>query len=446
MKHVVVIGGGIAGTAAAHWLVKHGYRVTIVEQNDYLGGRIHTQLVRGTAVEMGAGFLTKDYINLQSFLVESGLDKELYTCRVSRSAIFRDKHVIMATPKALLGGHILSLRTQLRAIPLFAKTFAAWPSLDMHAFWKAARYDNRSVAAMLSSKRSNELLEYALQPILNGYFYWTPEHTSEAMMLILCKAAFSRGTYKMRGGLQRIPEKAAERSMILLQHTVEEIKSSEKSHIISIKHNAHRKMLKADGIVCATTASVVPKIFPSLTDPQREFFRGAQYSSSALVANTYREEQTHSNRAIVFPRREETGLSAVTLAPEEAESGQMLATVKVYASGTTANQFGKFPDKKLAQRLLHEMERARSAVLIGTPSPVATHVQRWPEALPFFDVGHFKRLLAFESGEIENGDQPIVFAGDYIGGPFMEGAFTSGIRAAERLDSRLCQHGYTNQE
>src|SRR5581483_4948977 len=91
MKHVVVIGGGIAGTAAAHWLVKHGYRVTIVEQNDYLGGRIHTQLVRGTAVEMGAGFLTKDYINLQSFLVESGLDKELYTCRVSRSAIFRDK-------------------------------------------------------------------------------------------------------------------------------------------------------------------------------------------------------------------------------------------------------------------------------------------------------------------------------------------------------------------
>jgi predicted NAD/FAD-dependent oxidoreductase len=27
----------------------------------------------------------------------------------------------------------------------------------------------------------------------------------------------------------------------------------------------------------------------------------------------------------------------------------------------------------------------------------------------------------------------VVFAGDYLGGPFIEGAVTSGIRAADRL-------------
>ncbi len=83
------------------------------------------------------------------------------------------------------------------------------------------------------------------------------------------------------------------------------------------------------------------------------------------------------------------------------------------------------------------MTPVRDALLIDNSKPVATHVQRWPEALPFFDVGHFKRLRSFENGEIENQEQPIAFAGDYLGGPFMEGAFTSGIQAAERLDARL---------
>jgi protoporphyrinogen/coproporphyrinogen III oxidase len=54
-----------------------------------------------------------------------------------------------------------------------------------------------------------------------------------------------------------------------------------------------------------------------------------------------------------------------------------------------------------------------------------------------FDVGHCKRLRAFETGEVEDQNQAIVFAGDYIGGPFMEGAYTSGQRAANRLTTRL---------
>jgi diapolycopene oxygenase len=48
-KIVVVVGGGLAGTAAAHWLVKKGYIVTIIEKQDHLGGRILSELVDGAA-------------------------------------------------------------------------------------------------------------------------------------------------------------------------------------------------------------------------------------------------------------------------------------------------------------------------------------------------------------------------------------------------------------
>ncbi len=40
-RHVVVIGGGLAGLSAACELQSHGFRVTIIEKNDHLGGKMN---------------------------------------------------------------------------------------------------------------------------------------------------------------------------------------------------------------------------------------------------------------------------------------------------------------------------------------------------------------------------------------------------------------------
>jgi predicted NAD/FAD-dependent oxidoreductase len=40
-------------------------------------------------------------------------------------------------------------------------------------------------------------------------------------------------------------------------------------------------------------------------------------------------------------------------------------------------------------------------------------------------------------GEIEDPVEPLTFAGDYLGGPFIDGAFVSGIKAAMRLEEKL---------
>ncbi len=436
-KKIVVIGGGLAGTAAAHALVGRGYDVAIIEQKDRVGGRIYSELVDGAAIEMGAGFLTKDYTNLLGFMAATGLDQQLYRQHGS-SGIYRDDKVHMVTPGALLGSRPLSWGSKAHILPLLLKTFASWRNLDAHAFWQADKYDNRTVAEMFSSKSGKEFLEYALQPVLNGYFYWTPENTSEAMMRILCRAAFSHGTYKMKDGLQRIPEKAAEGSELLLGQTVKRVvRPVTGSYDITIEHYGKEQIIQADGIICATTATVVPRIFPNLAEKQRGFFEAIQYSSGALVARTYREEQTRGDKAVAFPRAERIELSSVTLSPEPSAGNATYATIKTYASGTVAAELGNLSDRELQSSLIAAMKPVHDLVLSGNPQPTATHIQRWHEALPFFDIGHFKRLRQFENGEIEDQNQPIAFAGDYIGGPFMEGAFTSGTQAADRIDARL---------
>jgi oxygen-dependent protoporphyrinogen oxidase len=319
-------------------------------------------------------------------------------------------------------------------VPLLFSTLARWKNLDHHAFWRADAYDDRSVADVIG-KSNEELLEYMLQPMLNGYFYWAPEHVSQAMVYNLCKAALAQGgTYKMQQGLQRIPEKASEGSTVLLGHTVREIhKTKGQQYEVTAEHHGKIKTLKADGIVCATTASVVPHIFADLNKAQKDFFEAVEYSSTAVVARFFEQECIRGDKGIAFPRREGIQLAAITAEPG---NGQ-LASLKAFASGTVGAELCKKSDETIIRELTQAMEPARSAVLAGNPEPLAVRVQRWPEALPFFDVGHFKRLRAFENGTVESPEQAIVFAGDYLGGPFMEGAFTSGMQAATRLSALI---------
>src|SRR4051794_13607223 len=52
--HVVVIGGGIAGLAAAHRLIASGVRVTLLEATDRLGGKLQAGEIEGAPVDLGA--------------------------------------------------------------------------------------------------------------------------------------------------------------------------------------------------------------------------------------------------------------------------------------------------------------------------------------------------------------------------------------------------------
>ena len=54
---VLVIGGGVAGLAAARQLTHAGLRVALLEARDRLGGRIYTHQTADYPVEMGAEFV-----------------------------------------------------------------------------------------------------------------------------------------------------------------------------------------------------------------------------------------------------------------------------------------------------------------------------------------------------------------------------------------------------
>ncbi|MEM7453789.1 MAG: FAD-dependent oxidoreductase [Planctomycetota bacterium] len=56
-KHVVVIGAGASGLKAARDLRQAGFRVTVLEARNRIGGRVHTDWTMGVPVEMGASWI-----------------------------------------------------------------------------------------------------------------------------------------------------------------------------------------------------------------------------------------------------------------------------------------------------------------------------------------------------------------------------------------------------
>ena len=76
-RHVVVVGGGIAGLAAATVLAERGVRVSLFEASDRFGGRVASwPLGDGRTMSRGFHAFFRQYYNLRSLLrrVDDGLD------------------------------------------------------------------------------------------------------------------------------------------------------------------------------------------------------------------------------------------------------------------------------------------------------------------------------------------------------------------------------------
>ena len=73
--HVVVVGAGIAGLAAAAGLVERGVTVDVVERESYLGGRVGGWTENDLPMNRGFHAFFRQYYNLRDLLrrIDSGL-------------------------------------------------------------------------------------------------------------------------------------------------------------------------------------------------------------------------------------------------------------------------------------------------------------------------------------------------------------------------------------
>lgn len=137
-RSAVVVGGGLAGCAAAVALAERGVSVTLLEAEAELGGRVRAwpdRLGDGTPFHMERGFhaFFRQYYNLRDFLRRAGVaglvplaDYPLYGPDGHESFAGLPRHPLLGLPALLWRTPTVGLRDLARSAPGTALEMLAW--------------------------------------------------------------------------------------------------------------------------------------------------------------------------------------------------------------------------------------------------------------------------------------------------------------------------------
>ncbi|MDN5792487.1 MAG: FAD-dependent oxidoreductase [Brevibacterium aurantiacum] len=196
-KQVTVIGGGIAGLAAATILTEHGVKVTLIEKNDHFGGRVGAWPVAADRT-MSRGFhaFFRQYYNLRDLL--SRADPELHRLRPvddyplthRRGATDTFASIPRTPPFNLLGFVWQSPTFPLRRL-LNVDIPAAVELIDVEFPATYRRYDGESAADFLNRLRFPDEARHLALEVFARSFFADPQDFSAGELIAMFHTYFT---------------------------------------------------------------------------------------------------------------------------------------------------------------------------------------------------------------------------------------------------------------
>ena len=136
---VIVVGGGIAGLAAASALRAAAIEAVVVERSGSPGGRVASTVVDGTPIDFGAQFLAPYYREVLAAMRRTGLDTSLRL--VGQAAMFVHGPGTWRIDglRSLASSSLLPLRGRAGLAALAMRVMSARRRLDPHDLGAAVR-------------------------------------------------------------------------------------------------------------------------------------------------------------------------------------------------------------------------------------------------------------------------------------------------------------------
>jgi oxygen-dependent protoporphyrinogen oxidase len=451
----IVVGGGISGLVCAYRLQQAGISVRVLEASDRPGGVIATEEQDGFRFELGPqSFLsTEPLLNLIDAL---GLKNELLHAdpRAPRYILFRGKLVpAPLAPPSLLTTPLLGAQTKLRLVTeMFRRTIP--PPND------------ESIAAFVRRKFDAELLDRLVAPFVSGVYAGDPEKLSlrasfpklhdfetkygsvlrGAMKSRPARGAPRPGLCSFREGMGALPRALASRlgDELLTETTVTGARhgkaNGNSSFEVDVTRNGHRETLLASALIMAAPVNACSEILKDVSDKFAAPFARVQYAPVAVVAAGYRRDQLrHAGDGFGFlvPRSEGMRVLGTvwnsSLFPGRAPEN--MACFTSFAGGATDPELFRKSDDEIAEIICGEVGR-----ILGITGPPVTYlVNRYPRALPQYNLGHSETVseLAAAASSIPG----LFLTGNYLSGPSIGSCIEQANQTAEAVRVYLASIG-----
>jgi oxygen-dependent protoporphyrinogen oxidase len=424
-KKVVVVGGGIAGLAVSHEILRRGQatsggvEVLCLEGSPHTGGNIRTLHEDGFVCEWGPnGFLdnvpaTLDLarrVGLGDALLPADEQSEIRY--IFRKGALRK---VPSGPGSFLRSDVLSLSGKLRVLaePLARKRPA---DRDESVFEFAARRIGPEAArvlvgAMVTGVYAGDAAALCLRSTFPKMYDMETEHGG-LFRAMIAKAREARASGEKHGGpagpggrltsfrdgLQEFPDAVARSLGDVLQlntpvNTVGDM--GRRGFRLLLEHGSP---LDADAVVLACPAWDAAKLVADMDADLAAKMNAIPSASLAVVHLGYEEKALQSRPegfGFLVPRGEGPHLLGAlwssNIFPGRAPDGKFLMTVMV--GGAHEPEILELDDKRIVESIRRELETTMGVLA----APRFVRVFRHPRGIPQYTVGHQDRLAAIDA-------------------------------------------------
>jgi oxygen-dependent protoporphyrinogen oxidase len=447
----VVVGGGIAGLAAARRLesVVPDVEVTLVESDDMLGGKIRTEHADGFVIEAAAdSFLARKERGL-GLVEELGLDDELIERRLEHHGTsIRRGSDLHPLPEGLTGLIPTNLDALERSQLLSAagkERFALEPDVA-----PAAGDEDESVASFVSRRFGREAYDAVVEPLMTGIYGGDGDQLSlratfpQLRALELEHGTLLRGLsaptptdrppfVSFRNGMGSLVAALVagyERTEVLLGREAVRIGRGAAYEI----ELADGGTIGADGVVVATPAFVTAELLAGLDPELASEHASIPYASSVVVTLAFSQADALplDGYGYLVPQTTQTDVLACTWSSQKwaGRAPEDCVLIRVYAGRFGGRDVTSESDAALVALARDEM------LHVGlSAEPTLSRIHRWPRGMPQYVLGHLDRLERIDAAVAEY--PGLAVAGAAYRGVGIPDCIHSGERAAESVARAL---------
>jgi protoporphyrinogen/coproporphyrinogen III oxidase len=456
MKSVAIIGAGVTGLAAAFYLQRKGFAVTVYEGSDRVGGVIQSLQADGYIAEFGPNTILETSPRIGQLIQDAGLASR----RLDPDPKAEARYVVryqqpIAMPGSPLGFLTTKLFTPKAKLAVLREPFVA------------ARRDGQeeSIAEFVIRRLGQEFLDHAIDALVAGVYAGDPYKLSvpqafpklgqlEARYGSLIKGQIlGARERKRRGevakdrapkfsfdqGLQVLPDTLRERlgSAVRLKTTVTRLTQTPEGWTLDLKEAGQPRRAEHQAVVYAGTAFKLAEleVQAPATLHLNKFAEIRYPPVASVVLGFRREDVAHSCEGfgMLIPKIEGFKILGTifssSLFPNRAPSGHL--TLTSYVGGE------RYPElATLLPEKLFELTCADLRVLLGVRGPPTfQHSVCYPRAIPQYNVGYgrFRDLMT----AIEADAPGLFLAGHYRDGVSLSDSIVSGCKVADRVAERL---------
>ncbi|MFE5157872.1 protoporphyrinogen oxidase [Streptomyces sp. NPDC056697] len=438
--HVVVIGGGIAGLAAAHRLLDGGARVTVLEASGRLGGKLRAGEIEGVPVDLGA---------------ESMLARRPEGVELARAVGLGDRLQPPAPATASLwtrGGLRPMPKGHVMGVPGDLAPLAESGVISEEGLARIARDrelpptpvgEDVALGEYLAARLGREVVDRLVEPLLGGVYAGDVYRTSmRASVPTLFEVARSGGP--LTDGVRELAERAARRQdgpvfmgidggigrlplavadavraaggEIRTGAPVRELRRTADGWTLVVDGTGGTggtdgtggtgrtdgmggpPVVTADAVVLAVPAPAAARLLAAEAPAASTELAAVDYASMALVTMAFRRDALTGVEALaersgfLVPPVDGRTIKAATFSSRKwgwlRDAGPDLFVLR-----TSIGRFDDEADLKRDDADLVRMSLTDLGEAVGlTAKPVASRVDRWDGGLPQYPVGHLDRV------------------------------------------------------